>query len=96
MLESEDADTKHQEQQLQAAIDASNSVTIKSEHEDAPPLEPDTQVQKLLKADEFEHGTVVRTLDGELAGDEFAADALNYQILLGKIDTLLELLKLDA
>jgi len=38
----------------------------------------------------------VRTLDGEIAGDEFAADALNYQILLGKIDALLERLKLDA
>lgn len=38
----------------------------------------------------------VRTLDGELAGDEFDADAVNYQILLGKIDTLLEKLKLDA
>lgn len=38
----------------------------------------------------------IRTLDGELAGDEFAADAVNYQILLGKIDTLLERLKLDA
>lgn len=39
---------------------------------------------------------VIRTLDGEIAGDEFASDALNYQILLGKIDTLLENLKLDA
>lgn len=38
----------------------------------------------------------VRTLDGELAGDEFDADAINYQILLGKIDTLLDRLKLDA
>lgn len=38
----------------------------------------------------------VRTLDGELAGDEFASDAINYQILLGKIDRLLERLKLDA
>ncbi|EXJ72260.1 uncharacterized protein A1O5_04764 [Cladophialophora psammophila CBS 110553] len=38
----------------------------------------------------------VRTLDGELAGDEFAADAINYQILLAKIDRLLERLKLDA
>lgn len=38
----------------------------------------------------------VRTLDGELAGDEFAADAINYEILLGKIDALLERLKLDA
>ena len=38
----------------------------------------------------------VRTLDGEIAGDEFASDAINYQILLGKIDSLLEDLKLDA
>ncbi|KAK4569581.1 hypothetical protein LTR86_003344 [Recurvomyces mirabilis] len=39
---------------------------------------------------------VVRTLDGEVAGDEFAQDALNYQILLGKIDTLMETLGLDG
>ncbi|OCL08815.1 hypothetical protein AOQ84DRAFT_33672 [Glonium stellatum] len=38
----------------------------------------------------------VRTLDGEFAGDEFAQDAINYQILLRKIDRLLERLKLDA
>jgi ankyrin repeat and BTB/POZ domain-containing protein 1 len=38
----------------------------------------------------------VRTLDGEIAGDEFTADAINYRILLGKIDKLLEGLKLDA
>ena len=38
----------------------------------------------------------VRTLDGELAGDEFAGDAINYQILLGEIDALLDRLKLDA
>ncbi len=38
----------------------------------------------------------IRTLDGEIAGDEFAADAINYQVLLQKIDTLLDKLKLDA
>ncbi|OWO99117.1 hypothetical protein B2J93_1915 [Marssonina coronariae] len=38
----------------------------------------------------------IRTLDGETAGDEFAADAINYQVLLEKIDRLLEKLKLDA
>ena len=38
----------------------------------------------------------VYTLDGELAGDEFAQDAINYQILLEKIDALLDRLKLDA
>jgi ankyrin repeat/BTB/POZ domain-containing protein 1 len=39
---------------------------------------------------------VVRTLDGEIAGDEFAQDAMNYQILLGKIDALLDELTLEA
>jgi ankyrin repeat/BTB/POZ domain-containing protein 1 len=39
---------------------------------------------------------VIRNLDGEEVGDEFAQDAMNYQILLGKIDTLLERLDLDA
>lgn len=39
---------------------------------------------------------MIRTLDGEIAGDEFAQDAINYQILLGKIDALLENLDLDA
>lgn len=38
----------------------------------------------------------MRTLDGELAGDEFARDAVNYQILLNKIEKLLDRLKLDA
>ena len=38
----------------------------------------------------------IRTLDGEIAGDEFASDSINYQILLGKIDALLDRLKLDA
>ncbi|OTA94530.1 hypothetical protein M434DRAFT_394581 [Hypoxylon sp. CO27-5] len=41
-------------------------------------------------------GGVVRTLDGELVEDEFASDAINYQLLLRKIDTMLEKLKLDA
>lgn len=38
----------------------------------------------------------IRTLDGKLVGDEFAADAINYQVLLDKIDALLDKLKLEA
>lgn len=38
----------------------------------------------------------VRTLDGELVEDEFTSDAINYQVLLQKIDMMLEELKLDA
>ncbi|KAK5002525.1 hypothetical protein LTR39_006661, partial [Cryomyces antarcticus] len=49
-----------------------------------------TDVDQLLAAG------AVRTLDGEIAGDEFAQDAINYQILLGKIDQLLDSLRLDA
>ncbi len=45
--------------------------------------------------DPFNNGQI-RTLDGDIAGDEFASDAINYQVLLRKIDALLERLKLDA
>ncbi|KAK7750432.1 hypothetical protein SLS62_007621 [Diatrype stigma] len=39
---------------------------------------------------------IMRTLDGKVAEDEFASDAINYQILLEKIDNMLDKLKLDA
>ncbi len=38
----------------------------------------------------------IRTLDGEIAEDEFAADEVNYQFLIDKLDTVLDKLKLDA
>ncbi|KAK4195388.1 hypothetical protein QBC40DRAFT_352545 [Triangularia verruculosa] len=38
----------------------------------------------------------VRTLDGVVVEDEFASDAVNYHILVEKIDRMLEKLKLDA
>ena len=41
------------------------------------------------------NGTIT-TLDGEMVGDELEGDAINYQILLRKIDGLLDRLKLDA
>ena len=42
-----------------------------------------------------QNGTI-RTLDGKEVKDEMEEEAMNYQILLGKIDRLLEKLKLDA
>ncbi|KAJ5825305.1 hypothetical protein N7474_002443 [Penicillium riverlandense] len=42
------------------------------------------------------HVPEIRTLDGALVEDEFDEDAMNYQILMGKLDTLLENLNLDA
>ena len=44
----------------------------------------------------FLNNGTIRTLDGEIAGDELEGDAINYQILLGKIEGLLDRLKLDA
>lgn len=38
----------------------------------------------------------VLTLDGKPAEDEFVSDAINYQLLLQKIDAMLERLRLDA
>jgi ankyrin repeat/BTB/POZ domain-containing protein 1 len=40
--------------------------------------------------------STVRTIDGEAAGEECATDARTYQMLLGKIESLLDRLKLDA
>lgn len=37
-----------------------------------------------------------RNDEGETEGDEFRGDAIKYQVLLGKIDALLERLNLDA
>ncbi|RFN51042.1 hypothetical protein FIE12Z_4683 [Fusarium flagelliforme] len=45
---------------------------------------------------EAQDGEAVRTLDGAEAEDEFASDAINYQILQRKIDAMLDRLKLDA
>ena len=43
-----------------------------------------------------DHGAVIRTLDGSIAGDEFDKDAANYQILMAKLDGILEDLNLEA
>lgn len=47
-------------------------------------------------ADAGAGGAVMRTLNGDTAGDEFAREAADYQMLLEKIDALLERLDLDA
>ncbi|PLB39003.1 ankyrin repeat and BTB/POZ domain protein [Aspergillus candidus] len=46
--------------------------------------------------DRDHHAPVIRTLDGEIAGDEFDKDAANYQILMAKLDAILEDLNLEA
>jgi ankyrin repeat/BTB/POZ domain-containing protein 1 len=54
------------------------------------------QEENIVSVEQQIAAGVIRNLDGEEVGDEFAQDAMNYQILLGKIDTLLEKLNLDA
>lgn len=44
----------------------------------------------------IDQNTVIRTLDGVVVEDEFDKDAINYRILLDKLDRLLERLDLDA
>lgn len=58
----------------------------------------DSQVTQQQRPSEKaqEHGPVFRTLDGEITVDEFSKDAINYQILMEKLDTLLENLNLEA
>lgn len=56
--------------------------------------------ENVVNDDKIQHegtyGANIRTLDGEVVADEFDSDSINYQILLEKIDKLLERLKLDA
>lgn len=59
------------------------------------PAGADTTSDAGVKDSETVDGAVV-TLDGATVEDEFESDAMNYQILLGKIDGMLERLKLDA
>lgn len=70
-----------------------------------PKTEPQTQEahapaevpqEHAQEQEQEQDGGGVRTLDGDAAEDEFASDAINYQVLLGKIDAMLERLKLDA
>ena len=54
------------------------------------------QADEDMSSENVTKNGTVRTLDGEIAGDELEKDAIDYQILLGKINGLLEKLKLDA
>ena len=58
-----------------------------------PPQEVDGFAPDL---EHLETQGVVRTLDGDVVGDEFQQDALDYQILLGKIERLMDNLGLDG
>ena len=94
------AEAQQQSQQDFTAADSIDTPLPNWASDKQPPEEEGADVSTPSNAettpDALIQAGAVRTLDGEIAGDEFAADAINYQLLLGKIDALLERLKLDA
>ena len=97
VLDEEEAIAESQQQASQSdwSHESEKKLIIPPEDEGVDvrtPEVPETNTDALLQTG----AGIIRTLDGDIAGDERAADAMNYQILLGKIDTLLEKLKLDA
>jgi ankyrin repeat and BTB/POZ domain-containing protein 1 len=79
------------------AMTAAESIDGK-ESISAPPKEDSPADEKVDRSQGTTNAVlgIVRTLDGELVEDEFISDAMNYQILLQKIDVVLGKLKLDA
>jgi ankyrin repeat/BTB/POZ domain-containing protein 1 len=69
--------------------DALDELGVRDDDEVVKAVEPPRDVEQHFTG-------VIRDLDGQVVGDEFAQDAVNYQILLGKIEALLALLGLDA
>ncbi|KUL85442.1 hypothetical protein ZTR_06784 [Talaromyces verruculosus] len=59
------------------------------------PAKPEEVVPHDLNST-VDHVAIIRTLDGAIVEDEFDQDAMNYRILLDKLDRLLERLNLDA
>ncbi|KAK7209355.1 hypothetical protein V2G26_016533 [Clonostachys chloroleuca] len=81
-------------------IDAAAAATIAGQaatNGDATATGDGTEIPAAPVGEKGENGDgALRTIDGKAAEDEFASDAINYQLLLGKIDVMLDRLKLDA
>ena len=76
------------------AADDQATVKVSSSIQKPRILNSDTKPVDLA-AERLMNGQI-RTLNGNIAEDEYSADAMNHEILLAKIDSLLERLKLDA
>lgn len=59
-------------------------------------LDLDVRDDRAVSSEQQLASGAIVNLEGESVGDEFLQDAMNYRILLGKIDSLLEKLNLDA
>lgn len=66
-----------------------------SQNGTSTPEGPKEGEESIVQSDTL-YPAVIRTLDGEVVEDEFDEDARNYEILMGKVDDLLDRLKLDA
>lgn len=62
---------------------------------DAPREVPEEQPVQIKPPTEHRRPAIT-TLDGQVAGDEFSKDAMNYEILMEKLDDVLEKLDLEA
>ena len=95
MLEEENEEQKEQQTDKVRPDQRSPSTDDGAEAESMGNSVPKENKSDGTIAEAFQTGKI-RTLDGEEVEDELEEEALNYQILLGKIDRLLEKLKLDA
>ncbi|KAJ5376851.1 hypothetical protein N7509_013737 [Penicillium cosmopolitanum] len=71
--------------------DAAKEITEITDRVDA--LNVSRSVEQPVEADGHRE---IRTLDGAIVEDEFSEDAMNYEILMEKLDALLENLNLEA
>ncbi|KAK4125337.1 hypothetical protein N657DRAFT_570644 [Parathielavia appendiculata] len=78
---------------LEEMLDDEGGDTVDAERAPGGPVAYPKDVEVGAEAD---GGGGLRTLNGDVVEDEFVSDAVNYQILLEKIDRVLERLKLDA
>ncbi|KAH0564971.1 hypothetical protein GP486_001634 [Trichoglossum hirsutum] len=60
------------------------------------PASPEPRAGDQVPPGDQGHGSTARTVDGEVAGGECATDGRTYQMLLGRIEALLDRLELDA
>ncbi|OOF93474.1 hypothetical protein ASPCADRAFT_53322 [Aspergillus carbonarius ITEM 5010] len=79
-----------------AGVEANGDVGTVTEGVKTMQLSTEGSVPSAQAASKGPEQAVIRTLDGEIVVDEFDQDALNYQILMDKLDRILENLNLDA
>ncbi|KAI9044955.1 ankyrin repeat and BTB/POZ domain protein [Aspergillus affinis] len=78
------------------AVNAIENGTAELELENKHNAQSAETTPEQLDQDKSDHAPVIKTLDGQVVDDEFSKDAMDYEILLDKLDKILEDLDLDA